>query len=505
MDNPYIRRYPDASPAASQQPVARKSSLELIHWDDSISNNSINEKASTASDSSSVPPLAQRPLSTISPYIGLGAKLSRAWATHTVVLLLLTAIMFIFNGLEAKEKAQHAIQRLHDGCMNVQTATETVVNLPETMAKGTIKTIEKSTQSLVRMTGKSLISLLDALEKLVVWIIKMYFGTIICIAEVIIRSALDVVADAGKVLTDIANKVINGLIGGLQKAGEGAAKALEGAANGLGGIIGSITGKEAPKIDLLKDIGTKDFSIKIPDEWVNKIKDISAKIPTEDEIFGNLTKVLDKPFGFLKTQISDSFSKVKVNITGKVDFPKKKHIEMCKEGLGKDTINALADVAAKIMYIAAIILIIIAIGIVVSQCLLILRQHRGFQKRLADFRQDLVDYLPVRDAVQRRQQKVTREEMDLFMLPGNSVLNTTTRFINSRFGHSEKVSLWRWYFHYIWHPPSLACFVAGFTGLLCILAQIHAINSLRGTYVPRLARDIDRFDHDYFGGKILGK
>ncbi|KAJ1951963.1 plasma membrane fusion protein prm1 [Linderina pennispora] len=439
------------------------------------------------------------------PYIGRNAKLSRAWATHTVVLLLMTAVIFIFNAQSAHELGDRAIANLNTGCMSVQSATDTVVNLPRTMAVATVRNAEETSRGVVRMTGRMLTGTLSAISDLIIFVIKLYAGTAICIAEVLIKAGLSVAEDAAKEVIKVANTTINGLLKGVKGVSTIAADGIDTVVNGVGSLISKVTGEDNKEIDLSSALSKLDMSIDIPSDWTNKISDLANKIPTEDEIFGNITSIIDKPLASLRSLITDTFNGANIDFADKVHYPEPKRVDMCDGNLGRHSIGALSSAVAKLMYIAAGLLIAVAVGMTLWNAYMIDYQNRRFQTRVVWFREGLDKITTFKDTHRPAAIPVTNEELDLFMLPSRPLLHRVKVFVEKKFGGSQRMNLWRWYADYIYHPPSLACLVAGFLGLVCIWVQISAINGMRQTYVPKLANELDEFQNDFLGGKILGK
>ena len=58
------------------------------------------------------------------------------------------------------------------------------------------------------------------------------------------------------------------------------------------------------------------------------------------------------------------------------------------------------------------------------------------------------------------------------------VNNLTTKF---RLTRTQHINI-RWFFHYIFHPPALACFLIGFFGLLSVEIQLLALGPLRADF-----------------------
>ncbi|KAJ2000506.1 plasma membrane fusion protein prm1 [Coemansia thaxteri] len=560
----------------------------------------------------------------ISPYIGKWARISRAWATHTVVLLVFTAIMFMLSASDARTKAEAAIAELNSVCLSLQSASETVVNSPRSVGITTVTMIQTAAQSIIDLTGRSLLKIVSMLQTLIVWVLRMYLGTYICIAEVIIRTALSIAADVSKVLTEALNVAVNTVVSSLQGVAASIASGIQDAANGIAGFF---TGnKNNNPVNFNIDDIRKNLTIAIPTDWINSISGLADKIPTESQIFGNITDLLNIPFNLMTSGLTSTFANARVDLVNTTHFPAEKTVDMCSTPIGQDTINAVGDAAMWIMYIAGFALLGAAFGVFLFEVALVVRHQNRFQTRLTKFRkdlteygqnrftsrmakfrqnlfgrgaglaakfrqdqvgytapearwaesgkekvghmaasatrllgfrdeksdykdhetrvadsyhgeksdyrahearvagschdeqpdyrahetrmvhsrQDLVEYVPPVTSEEIEQQPATRKEMDFFVLPGRPWFDRFTTLVLRKFGDSNKTAAWRWYMDYIWHPPAIACFVAGALGLTCILLQIAAINRLRGVYIPMLAHDLDEFQYKFLDQEVLG-
>ncbi|KAJ2723246.1 plasma membrane fusion protein prm1 [Coemansia sp. Benny D115] len=438
----------------------------------------------------------------IMPYVGKWAIISRSWATQSVILLVFMGLGYILLAEEARKIAQEAVGSINSACLAVENASETVVNSPRSVALSTLTMIESSARSLIRVTYNSLNKLLTLLQTLIVWILKMYFGTYICIAEVIIQTALSVVAEVGQIMTDLLNKAVDAVVGNLQNT---AATIGQGLQDGINGFLNVFTGG-SKQVDFNVDDIRKELDITIPDDWVNSIRGLSDKIPTEDQIFGNITALLDIPFGMLRDVIFKGFNNIHINIVDNVKLPDEKNLTMCENPIGQDTIEDVGDAAATIFYIGGLAIIGFAVALIIFNVIMLMRSHRKDQERMLEFRQDLADYRPpiIQSTDEISKIPVTRQEMDFFRLPGNPWLNRITRWHRRKYGDTEKAAAWRWYIDYILYPPALACLLAGIIGIIAIVVQTNAINGLRTEFTPRLARDFDYFQNNYLGDQVLG-
>ncbi|KAJ2866673.1 plasma membrane fusion protein prm1 [Coemansia aciculifera] len=437
-----------------------------------------------------------------SPYVGRWAKMSRAWATQTVIMLLLTAFSYYLLAQDANDMAQDAILKITSACLTLESATNSVINAPRSVAISTVTMVQSSAQAIIDLTGRSFLKIISILENLIVWILRMYLGTYICIAEVIIRTALSIATDVAKVLTEALNVAVNTVVSGLQSVAADIAGGIEKAGNE---IVNFFTGgKNKNAIDFnIEDI-RKTLTIAIPTDWIDNISGLADKIPTQDQIFGNIEQLLNVPFKLMTTALTSTFSNARVDIVNSTKFADEKFSDMCGVPMGQDTVNELAQATMWIMYIAAFAFLGAAVGLMIFEIYNVNRQQNKFQVRLTEFRQELVEYEPPVIKEEVKETPPTRKELDFFILPGRPWFHRVTNIITKKYGDTEKTSAWRWYLDYIWHPPALACFLVGAMGLISIYVQVSAIDGLRVVYIPKLAKDLNKFQDQFLGEALLG-
>ncbi|KAJ2907285.1 plasma membrane fusion protein prm1, partial [Coemansia aciculifera] len=537
-----------------------------------------------------------------SPYVGRWAKMSRAWASQTIVMLLLSAFTFFTMALDARETAEDILLRVQSACLSLESATDIVINSPRSVGISTLTLVQNTAQSIIDVTGRGFVKTLSILQTLIGWVLRMYLGTYVCIAEVIIRTALSIAEDVSNLLTQALQVAVNAVVGNLQNV---AATIAGGVQNGINDIAGFFGGnKNTPAVNFnIADI-RQQLTITIPTDWINNIGGLADKIPTQQQLFGDIDNLLSVPFNMLSNAINTTFSNTHVNIVNNTHFPDEKYSDMCSVPLGKQTIDELTLAIQWIMYIAAFAFLGAALVLLSWEIYSINRRENKFQTRLADFRYELVEYqapmtrqqvgrmplasgqakgmpsatglakwMPsasglakwnpltkeqakwnpltkdqakwtpsttgqVRETSLTREQAewmpatreqaewmsatseqirampltkeqikatpATRQELDFFVLPGRPWFHRITNIVTKKYGHSEKVTVWRWYLDYIWHPPSLACFFVGTMGLIAIYMQVVAIDGLRELYIPKLADDLNKFQGQFLGDTLLG-
>ncbi|KAJ2313933.1 plasma membrane fusion protein prm1, partial [Coemansia sp. RSA 2704] len=438
----------------------------------------------------------------ISPYVGKWGMISRSWASQTVIMLVFMGIGHIMMASSAQRIATEAALTLNTGCSAVGTAANAIVNAPATAALATVHMVETAADNAITTLGNTLNRIITMLRDLIVWVLKLYVGTFICFATLIVKTTLTMISEAGKLITDELETAVNSVVGDLQNVASQVASGVQNAANSVANFFTG--GSNSNPVNIDTDSIKQKLNISIPSDWTDSISNIADKIPTSDEIFGNFTQVIDIPFGMLRSLVTNAFDGVHVDIEDKLDISTDRQADVCTHPMGQDTITDLGSSAAKIMHICGLVVIGAAIGIVLFKALWAIREDSRFRRRLTDFRQELVDYRAPATKRELMEKPPTRKEMDLFVLPGQPMLQRFTNLVTRKFGDSERTAAWRWWLHYVWHPPAIACFIAGAFGLASIIVQIQAIEAMRRDFIPKLAQELNTFQQDAINTGILG-
>ncbi|KAJ1887241.1 plasma membrane fusion protein prm1, partial [Coemansia sp. IMI 209127] len=412
------------------------------------------------------------------------------------------AIDYILLAATARSAAASAVATTNQGCSSIQKVVIAVDNAPRSAAIAAVTMVQNAAQSLIDKTGQILNQVIDMLETLIVMILKLYVGTYICFAELIIQTALSAITEASEELTKVLNVAINSVANSLENTAATVASSLQSAANS---VTNFFTGKSGSNtVDFHIDDIKQTLNVTIPTDWINSISDLQSEIPTEDQIFGNVTALLDIPFNFIRNALTGAFATIHVDFINEIDFGQAANETLCvTDPLGGEIITALGEAAAFIMWVAGLAILGFALFTWIGRVLLIIRSYGTFQRRLIDFRKELTTYTPLRTKKEVINTPASRQELDYFVLPGRPWLQRLTNFINKRVGHPEKAAAWRWFADYMMFAPALACLLAGVVGLVTILVQIKLIEDLRTEYTPKIAYRLSDFEYRVIDQTII--
>lgn len=162
------------------------------------------------------------------------------------------------------------------------------------------------------------------------------------------------------------------------------------------------------------------------------------------------------------------------------------------DDLGKDLLKA-----AKI---GTIVLILLAVLLLAAHCALEWYKWRCLQNHLEYTRQAWVSDPTMNNAVQGNgAPSLTMTDHNLLMLSGDLQHPLLTRIANKlstllNLTPSQFTNL-SWFFHYVFHPPVLACFLIGFFGLLSVEMQLIAVKPLEAKYTQQVSTSVSDFSN----------
>jgi hypothetical protein len=162
------------------------------------------------------------------------------------------------------------------------------------------------------------------------------------------------------------------------------------------------------------------------------------------------------------------------------------------DDLGKDLI--------KITKIGIVILIIVALLMLLGNCALEWYKWRCLKQHLQYTREAwTTDPTLYYKSSMNTTPEVKLTDHNLLMLQASSQHPLLTRIANQltallRLSPSQHTNL-QWFFHYVFHPPALACFLIGFFGLLSVELQLLAIHPLEAKYQAQAVSTVNDFSN----------
>lgn len=411
----------------------------------------------------------------ITPYLGLRARLSQIWINRWTILLLLVlartliAISGIHNDLgSARREALSA-------CSGVEDMGSAMASMPHFMSQGVNEMaatgVEKAVNGLMEMSMLTV----TGVEELVLFIINMFTQTYLCLITLAVGGslhvAIQVVEDAEKFL----NQTLGNIGGDISKS----LGTFEDAWNKFLGTLNSglndIFGKQIkpPSLDLNASMDALSH-LALPgnlDEGLNKL---NQSIPTFADVNNFTSNAIRLPFEELKNLINSSMVDYKFD-RSVFPVPAKQKLTFCSGNNGIndffDDLTKIADTAKKVFIV---VLLLAAIAACIPMAWREIKRWRTMQERSQLVR------------------STAHDPMDVVYIVSRPYTATAGIKTASRFKSTRNQILTRWVFAYATSTPVLFVLSLGVAGLFSCVCQAILLKALEKE-VPQLSNQVGAF------------
>jgi hypothetical protein len=196
---------------------------------------------------------------------------------------------------------------------------------------------------------------------------------------------------------------------------------------------------------------------------------------------------LDTPFEAVKADINSTFAGISFN-SSILPVPERSTITFCNN-FDTSAVDDLGRDLVKITRIGLILVAVVVLVLLVGHSILEWYKWWCLKRHLKFIREAWMSDPTVVHIGPASAPTMTLSDHNLLMLHADSTHPLLTRIANkitSRFhlNRSQYINL-SWFFHYIFHPPALACFLIGFFGILSVQLQLLAIAPLEAKFHDR--------------------
>ena len=202
---------------------------------------------------------------------------------------------------------------------------------------------------------------------------------------------------------------------------------------------------------------------------------------------------VDTPFEAVKADINNTFLGLTFD-PALFPVPAENTVSFCSN-LDTSSIDNLGNDLLQITKIGTIILIAVLFLLLAGHCIFEWYKWRSLMLHLRFTREawmsdPTICHITSSEAIP----SMALTDHNLLMLQCDAQHPLLTRIAYTlatrlRFTPSQHVHL-RWFLHYIFHPPALACFLIGFFGLLSVQIQLIAIGPLEAQYAAQTAASV---------------
>ncbi|KAG1762866.1 hypothetical protein EDD22DRAFT_889353 [Suillus occidentalis] len=416
---------------------------------------------------------------TLRPYLQLPHILSLAWLAYPIISLIFVIFRLQLSSQSAQTAVANAKGDLLVACQAAEQAATAAASAPRYMAIASNQLIADTINGTMNDARAALILSLTVMEAIINFLIDIYRSTFLCFLELIVGAPSPSTVSGLKNDATSLNSAITTIVNNLNKV------------NPFGTI-------SAPQFD----VSSLDSlsSITIPTDFENALVQLNNSLPTVSSIKNSIVSLVDTPFEAVKSDINSTFQGLAFDAST-LPVPAQNAVSFCNN-LDTSSVDNLGNDLLTITKIGTIILILLLFALLAGHCALEWYKWRCLQFHIRRTREAWVSDPTTVYTGSASAPSVTLTDHNLLMLQADAQHPLLTRIANNlsaklRMSPSQHTHL-RWFLHYIFHAPALACFLIGFFGLLSVQVQLLAIGPLEAKYTAQAAASVQDLSSTIF-------
>lgn len=424
------------------------------------------------------------------PYLQLPHILSLTWLAYPILSLIFIIFRLQLSSAESQTAVANAKGDLLSACNAAEQAATSAASMPRYLAIATNQQFADAVNGTMNGARAALILALTCMEAIINFLIDIYRSTFLCFLELIVVGGLSLLISAVQEITSFLQSTLNSIVTSLKNDASSINSAIESAVSAVNNVnpFGTI---QAPQFNLssFDALG----NITIPTDFENALIQLNNSLPTVSSIKDSIKDLVDTPFETVKTDINNTFFGLTFDASV-LPVPEQNTVSFCGN-LDTSSIDNLGNDLLWITKIITIVLIAFLLLLLAGHCAIEWYKWRCLQRHLRYTREAwLSDPTVYHSNPSQGIPTVTLSDHNLLMLQTDAQHPLLTRIANSlsarfRFTPSQHIHL-RWFLHYIFHPPALACFLIGFFGLLSVQIQLIAVAPLEAKYSAEAAASV---------------
>ncbi|KIX06328.1 uncharacterized protein Z518_04304 [Rhinocladiella mackenziei CBS 650.93] len=410
----------------------------------------------------------------ITPYLGLRARLSQIWLNRWTILLLLVLARTLIAISGMNNDLGSARREALSACSDVESMGSTMASMPHYMSQGVNELaatgVEKSVHGLMQMTTLGV----TAVEEIVVFVIGMMTNTYLCLMTLAVSGSLHTVIG----VLDSAQDGLNTLTSNLGDDMSGVVDTFESAYNqfldALDGFTAfGVTVPTPPPLNLTQEIKTLQ-GLKLPANLDADLQKLNNSIPTFAEVKNVTENVIRLPFEEVKQRINESFGTYTFN-RSLFPVPQKEELTFCSDNDGiNDFFDDLVGIAAVARQVFIGVLLTLAILVMIPMAWAEIKRWRKMQER------------------RRLVHSNAHDPMDVVYLVSRPYTSTAGLKLSHTFDSPRKKNLSRWAVAYATSDAALFVLALALAGLFSCACQALLLRSLEKE-VPNLTNQVGAF------------
>ncbi|KAG6371060.1 hypothetical protein JVT61DRAFT_10597 [Boletus reticuloceps] len=370
---------------------------------------------------------------------------------------------------EAQASVANAKDDLLAACHAAEHAATSAASMPRYLAIATNRQFADAINGTMNGAREALILALTCMEAIINFLIGIYRSTFLCFLELVVVGGLGLLISAVQEITSFLQSTLNNIASGIKSDITSVNSAIQSAVNSIN------------KVNPFGNIQAPQFNL-------------NNSLPTVSSIKNTIQDLVDMPLEAVKADINNTFLGLTFDPV-LLPVPAQNAVSFCNS-LDTSSIDNLGGDLLQITKIGTVILIVVLLLLLAGHSVFEWYKWRCLMRHLRFTREAWMSDPTIYHATSSKMTtpSVTLTDHNILMLQADGQHPLLTRIAFTlasqlRFTPSQHIHL-RWFLHYIFHPPALACFLIGFFGSLSVQIQLIAISPLEAKYSAQAAASV---------------
>lgn len=392
----------------------------------------------------------------ITPFIGLRARLSQIWFNRFSIVLLIISIKLILFRRNLKYSLGVAELYTKSSCQSMQSFMSNVISMPNTLAQTADMMLSDAMSHSITGIVSTFTLLITGLENLLVFALDIWIGTYACLIVSAIDGTASAAINATEVLVDFADNEakqigqdINDALGALTDAFD----TMENIVSDVGDFFSG--GQDSIKKVNLTVAALQNFTI--PATINTQLSALRRNLPTYDDVKNKTEAIISVPFDELKEKLKKVSNSIRFEVSP-FDISPSKEVEFCSDsGITEFFIRLNKDIDFVFK---------VAISLTIVAALLWCIPMAYHEYRHWIFLNDCAEEDRVFKKVEHHNKRLNS------IIKSSSFYQTKVDILFTQlFDDTTKATLARWLLDYVFYDPMLTLLCVGLAGVLVSAIQ----------------------------------
>ncbi|OMJ11538.1 Plasma membrane fusion protein PRM1 [Smittium culicis] len=307
-------------------------------------------------------------------------------------------------------------------CDNLSQIISFILNVPGNSITDSLQSIDKIANNSLSTISSLIDKSADISGLIVELVVKLYIGTTICLLRVLAESSLDILSGTAKSFETAAQSAINSLLSSVTDGVQSISGGLASAANGIDSLLGklnintSISNVTSSLNSTIVNSLSKNVTIELPTEWINKIDLFKNSIPTEDELYPKLANFTSYPASLLSNSLSTFISNHKLSLSEDFNY-NPLNLNICPKNFENLLIDPIHSAIKSILMVGLVSLILLILFSIIINAFFIKKNFLFELKSISKFQSEIETYTSTHNPLNQNFQPLSHFNNDDQMIP----------------------------------------------------------------------------------------